>query len=619
MTPRFIVFRWTPAQRDPSRRGRALAAKLNSEEWKKVLDWRGVLAFVHVASLEDVIVFPSEFGFIAGPLFRRGDGERVTAVSGPKAEELITTGGAALFSEFWGPCCALLHNRGYDFFHVLRDPGGAVPLYVRSAPSLHCIFTDPDDFLACWDEAVSSDETMLSVYMVQPRILTRRTAIAGVEEVLAGERLTLGRSSDERSFVWRPKRPDPAKEITDPAIAASALRSAVFESAQAWVGYNASRGSPPIVHRLSGGLDSSIVLAALNNAAKSDAEIVCFHEFPEATPEGDERRLARTAAQYARRALIEHETRPDDFSYAQILHAPLPVRPTHTEFSHANRTLGDAIAARGARIVTSGQGGDQVLHRRRFAEIAVDAAFDAVGVGRYLEIASDTARLARIPIWSVFAKTAVRAVRPQASFFNTAFSRAVLASANAVTLAHAEWDAHPWAETLRRETPARAARAMHLADLSYYHEVSEVTRRFVTAPVLASQPVIETVLSIPPYVMTAGGFDRALARAAFENVLPDEIRWRSHKGDTTRFHNRVLERQMPFVRTLLLDGELTRRGLVDRLEMERALKRDFIADGAVKGALMSACMAELWLRRFTERLAAKANTSHQGVDGAPAA
>ncbi len=613
MTPRFIAFRWTPAQRDPARRGRALAAKLNGDEWKKLLDWRGVLAFVHVDSLSDVIVLPAEFGFIAGPLFNRDDGCPVGSLSGAEAEALITTGGSDLFTKFWGPCCAILHDRGHDLFHALRDPAGSMPLYVWSSAELNCLFTHVDDFLACSDEPVVCDETMLSVYMVQPRILTRRTAITGVEELLAGERLTLGRTSRERSFVWTPKRSGRAKEIGDFNAPKSTLRNAICESAKSWVGYNALKGGRPIAHRLSGGLDSSIVLAALVEAGSADAEIVCFHEFPESTPEGDERSLARAAARHARRELIEHESCPDNFDYARILTAPLPARPTHTEFSHANRSLGDAIAARGATIVTSGQGGDQVLHRRRFAEIAADAAYDRVGLARYLMIARDTAHLARIPIWSVFAKTIARRLRPEVSFFNDAFTQAVLTPPSALALAHVEWSEHPWMEELLAETPARAARAVHIGDLSYYYEVSEITRRFVTAPILASQPVIEAVLAIPPYVMTQGGTDRSLARAAFYNLLPEEVRARSHKGDTTRFHNRVLERQLPFVRGLLLGGELACRGLLDRAALETALKRDFIANGAIKGALMSAFMAEAWLRRFVQRGMRSAETPY-GAD-----
>ncbi|MEQ1818600.1 MAG: asparagine synthase-related protein [Terricaulis sp.] len=569
------------------------------------------MLFVHIESLDDIIVLPAEFGVIVGPLFERGQTLPVRSLTSAKAEALVTTGGVTLFSEYWGPCCALLHNKGYDYFHAVRDPAGGAPLYMHEADQLQIFFTDLTDFMAIWDEELEADLDMICAYMVQPRLLTCRTAIKNVEELLAGERLTFGRDSWRRDLIWRPLSENKFG-LQDFNAAADALRAVIVDCARSWTGFNSGRGGHPIAHRLSGGLDSSIVLAALRANALDPTSVVCFNEYPERTPEGDERALARLAAKHFGFELVEHESRAEAFSYRRILDAPLPVRPTHTELSHAAPELAEAIGALGATLVTSGQGGDQVLHRRRFAASAVDAALDRVGISAWLRIARDTAGLARVPIWDTVFETMGYVCGQRGSLFNPMFARTMLASPAAVSIATEEWRLHPWAEQVARQPPARAARAMHIGDLSYYHEPSAVTRSFQSAPVLASLPVIETVLSMPPYLMTLGGFDRSLARAAFAPDLPEVIRARSHKGDTTRFHNRVLERQLPFMRELLLDGELIKRGLVDRARLEAALKRDVIADGSLKGALMSAFVAEAWLQRFKARTVAKSSGLPQG-------
>lgn len=610
MRPRILCIRWTPMDRAAARRGRLIAATLDDGQWKKICDWRGVLLFAHVDSLPQIIVLPAEFGVIVGPLFDRATSEMVTGFSSVDAEALVTTGGQDLFSKYWGPCCALLHNRGYDYLHALRDPAGGAPLYVYEDEELQLFFTQTEDLVSRCDRELACDEDMLRAYLVQPRLLTNRTAMQYTEELLAGERLTMGRDSRRRDLVWRPHASDKFG-TADFNGAAQALRASVVASARAWWGLSEARGATSIVHRLSGGLDSSIVLAALCEAGADRSSLVCFNEFPEATPEGDERSLARTVSQKFGVKLIEHQSEVSAFDYARILNAPLPVRPTHTEFSHAAPDLGIAIASLGATIVTSGQGGDQVLHRRRFSGPAADAAIDMVGVGPWLRIAQNTARLGRIPIWEVFADTLAIAHRRGAPLFNPVFAKTVLAANDAVSIASAEWSLHPWASIVAHQPPARAARAMHIADLSYYHEPSVVTRRFTSAPVLASLPVIETVLAIPPYVMTQGGHDRSLARAAFASDLPEEVRARSHKGDTTRFHNRVLERQLPFVRDLLVNGELARRGLVDAERLRAAMSRDVIADGSIKGALMSAFIAEVWLQRFCKHVALRASEKSQ--------
>src|SRR5690606_11897165 len=127
-----------------------------------------------------------------------------------------------------------------------------------------------------------------------PRLVTRRTALKGVSEVLAGERLTWGRTTFERALAWRPDRIEPRFEGDNCEVAAKGLRASVEASAQAWSTWARIRGNA-IAHRLSGGLDSSIVLAALA-AIPDRGEIICFNEFPSGAPEGDERLQAREAA-----------------------------------------------------------------------------------------------------------------------------------------------------------------------------------------------------------------------------------------------------------------------------------------------------------------------------------
>ena len=611
MSARFIGFRWMPGEAKAERRARAMAARLPEKQWRAVLNRRGVLFLLHRPSELDAIILPHEFGFVSGPLFDRETSAPVNSFRGHDAETLAVDGGAALIGRYWGAYCAILHNRGYDFLHVLRDPAGGAPLYAHVGGDVSCVFSDTEDFIAIWDEPLACDESMVRAYLVQPRLVTRRTGVAGVTEVLAGERLTWGRTSFERTLAWRPGI-GPLDNMTDLDAGVRTLRARVESSALAWSGWSRRRGGV-VGHRLSGGLDSSLVLAALA-AAPDRGEIVCFNEFPEDAPEGDERAQAREVAARHGCELVEVQARPEDVDYAAILTAPLPARPTHSEFSCASMVLSDAIAERNVSLVSSGQGGDQVLHRSRSLLAAVDAARDGLAPGAWLGIACDAARLARTPIWSVCGALVRHGLlRKPIDAFNPVFAQATLATPDACACARQEWKEHPWAEIVARSTPARAARLIHLADLAYYHQPSALSRQFTIAPVLASQPVVEAVLSIPPYRMTPGGVERGLARAAFADVLPANVRTRSLKGDTTRFHARVLERQAPLLRQVLLDGLLVKRRLVDRTRLEAALARAAMADGAVKGALMSAFMAEAWLYRFERAL--EARCAHLACDG----
>ena len=152
----------------------------------------------------------------------------------------------------------------------------------------------------------------------------------------------------------------------------------------------------------------------------------------------------------------------------------------------------------------------------------------------------------------------------------------------------------------------------HVADLHFYHQRSSLSG-FIAAPLLACQPVVECCLSIPPYEMTQGGRERALARAAFGDLVPRIILERRHKGDTTRYHRAVLERQLPFIREMLCDGELVKFGLLARAPLETALRRDVVVDAKTKAQIMTAFIAELWLRRFLKTKAACALALRAGA------
>lgn len=102
-------------------------------------------------------------------------------------------------------------------------------------------------------------------------------------------------------------------------------------------------------------------------------------------------------------------------------------------------------------------------------------------------------------------------------------------------------------------------------------------------------------MRIPPYVMQHGGMTRALARAAFADLLPPATLSRTRKGDTTRHFRRALDNNLDFLRAFLPDGELVRRGIVDRGVLEDDLKAP---EGRALFRLSAALVAEFWIARI---------------------
>jgi asparagine synthase (glutamine-hydrolysing) len=130
-----------------------------------------------------------------------------------------------------------------------------------------------------------------------------------------------------------------------------------------------------------------------------------------------------------------------------------------------------------------------------------------------------------------------------------------------------------------------------------YNPLGKLTDPELVAP-LYSQPLIELALRIPTYILTVGGWERAIARRAFQHDMPREIVFRRTKGGVEEHLRAIMVRNIGLVRDLLLDGHLVREGILDRGKLAAALsgKPTRVAAGNVE--LYECFSAEAWARRW---------------------
>jgi len=117
------------------------------------------------------------------------------------------------------------------------------------------------------------------------------------------------------------------------------------------------------------------------------------------------------------------------------------------------------------------------------------------------------------------------------------------------------------------------------------------------SPIL-SQPVVELCLRIPRHLLISGGWNRAVARRAFQSLLPCEIVTRTEKGGVRELFRGVLRSNMEFVRETLLDGELVKRHIISIQNMTAALSGDPTRSKASAEELMVYMCVEGWLHQF---------------------
>lgn len=576
----FVGLRWTPGDRDAGRSARALAKRLIGD-WTTLMDWRGFILLHRGAA--PVEKLPHETGFVFGERFGRLNSDP----SPPCVERVDPTPG--WINERWGPYVAVLIDRGFDIVRVLRDPSGAHPCFLSGLNGVGVFFADAEDFIVLAPD-IEPDLGFVRAFLRYPPHLGRRTGLVGVDELAPGECAIYPRSGFEIQACWTPHSYARTNTQLDWDEGGAALRSA----AESCIASRSSRHRR-IALRLSGGFDSSVMLALLRRC--SGAEIVCVNEYWEGAPEGDEREQARAVAAENGAELLELRFDPRRVDYARAFHAPLTAKPTLSILGFGNPDVAAFYQNLDCGLITSGQGGDHLFHRSRTAWIAADALRDGLTPKAVLQIAIDTARLTGQPVWDVFASIAIGAARWMPRFQHRSEVMGVLVGGDAGEEAPAD---HAWLQDLRWSAPARALRVQQLLHALSYFDEATLPGGDITQPLLLSQPIIEACLRIPPYVMTQGGKERALARAAFADLVPDAVRRRVTKGETTRYFSAVLAANKDWIRSVLLEGRLVDAGVIDRGRAEASLSSGWLQDGMATDGLYALIASECWLRNLTE-------------------
>jgi asparagine synthase (glutamine-hydrolysing) len=581
---RVAALRLPVGQRWPRQCSDALCEALAQSGYEKLIDWRGVTVFVqHDAADLAPLILPHNCGLVLGPLFRRDaeEQERVREIPPDLAVDWLKSSGQALTDAYWGGYLAFLADRERDRLIVVRDPTGARPCFTFERGGVRVFTSHPSDLLL----SVDVDQVRLAGFLCHPRLSLGRTGVEEVEELASGEIWRIGRTEDLRVQAWTPLgrvRPRPAEVIASEVKASVELAAAAMTS-----------GHDKVLHRLSGGLDSSIVLAGLAQARRARPfELLCVNEFSPDVPEGDERILARLTAERFNVNLVEMAFTPRPFAEARRSNAWSP-NPGFTLLNTGALSFMEAMSAHRGALLTSGQGGDHVFQRNRTLHLASDAARRGQLT---FDLAMSLARMSGVSLWKLLGHAASHASATFGRLRQDDYAApSAIATRDIADQAIHEHFEHAWLEGWRRAPPGEVLRALHVLEATHYHGLSVLHESFTPAPILVSQPVIEACLSAPTYVM-APGVERGLIRQAYADDLPAEVLGRTTKGETTRFFVAQLEAQWPALRELLLGGLLVQQEAVQPARLETMLAANRVPDLNASADLMTCVAAELWLR-----------------------
>lgn len=527
---------------------------------------------------------PETPGFLLGHLFAADTGAPLTSLPSAFARATDSTGGRHLLQHCWGAYAALWHDvRGN--LCLLRDPSAVLPLFHRRSHGLDLVFSDVDLARQTGLMPLAIDWEGMAHYLLYPQLQAGRTCVSGVREVRPGERVTLETGRVSTDLLWEPWRfAATTAPLPDPGDAATRLAAVVDRSVAAW-----ATCFGRIHLELSGGLDSSIIAAAL---ARSGADWWAATVVTQAG-DGDERLYAAAVTERLNTRLLEILPSSGDAD-PLTLYSRLTPRPRDTRMlAGLDRRKSESADQAGADALFNGLGGDNVFFSTGGTAPIADA-WRHLGRQPARQVALDIATITHAPLLSVYSHLLRRRIVDRLGRSWPPDRRLLHRDVRRPP------EPHPWLDVPPGTDPGTRA---HIGTILRIHGLLDGVDRSATHSMifpLLSQPILEACLAIPSWYWVRGGRDRAIAREAYAGRLPDAVLRRRTKGRVDSLVVGAFERRRGALRSLLLEGVLADAGLLDRPAIEHALSAPSSDRVPIHDRLMQLADAELWVRAILD-------------------
>lgn len=507
---------------------------------------------------------------------------------------------------------------------IARDSVGIRPLYYYSSHRLFVFASEIKAILAHPDVPVVPDDEGLADFLLvgsRPVDGQARTCFAGIKALVPAH---LAIVEPQRFVCRRYWDFEPARAIRLRSFGeyVEAFREHFEEAVRRRL-----RSVHPVAISISGGLDSSSIFCQAQALLRS-RQVAC-PAVVGASYRGSE------GSESDERQFLEEIEREYDIRIEQFAAEPLVgvVKNLDEQIAAAEapfvdylwgvtRELHSRVATRGARVLLTGNWGDQIFfssaylvdlfhrftwgqlvqHVREFerwfgrAEARVLARRFAVDVTRH-----NLPRAFVPPL--KWARRRILGVERSKPWFTDRFLGRALRTANVPA-------------TIGNDFHSAQAKAIYLEARSKYHvhciewhnKVDALHGLEAGLPVL-DRDLLAFMMAIPGDVQNRSGVPRGLLREAMRGVLPEAIRTRRSKGDFTRLVNAGISQDAAAIRrTLSPAASAVQLGYLDGRRLTPAVDRLVRGSQAVDECLDAWDLADLlgfdaWLRIFVERQA----------------
>lgn len=515
------------------------------------------------------------------------------------ADAACNSEGRTLVQDYWGRYIAFGCNPRTQHWFAMRDPSGEIPCHMTVVGDVTVLFSSMEDCLTLQLRQFSINWPYLAGSLIHPFRDTSQTGCKEITMLEAAEVVTIENGLPAaRACHWDVLQAAAEDPITDVNEAVRLARTTLLGC----IGALASQHSH-IQLKLSGGLDSSIVLAGLLHAP-TRPEVECVHHYDSGIG-ADEREYARMAVAGACQSsgrtceLIEYERRPH-CSLEEILDFPRTARLLYCSGYLLHRDVGSVSALSGMPTRFTGVGGDAVFLRFKGNGGAIDYAWRHGINLELLRVALETAQSGD-SFYGVL-KDAIRyGVLKQPLSVNKGWGSPcpwLRVGANQAEF-QPRWMRHGLAQD-HKLSPNKLTHISRMVFPTTILDPFEGAGPWHGVSPINAQPVIELFARMPLHILMADAEDRTIARRAFAGLLPEPLLSRRVKCYLDDHAVAVTQHHRDFIRSMLVDGILAKQGYIDSAAAAAGIQ-SVSPDNAsqVLGIFGPQLNVEVWLRKWT--------------------
>ncbi len=611
---RYLALIWDTDDSQQSEAALAITRRLKASrtQWLDALDRPGLRVLctdICAGSLEPQLL-AGQSGVVLGSLFTRRTDLHDDAPASPcmideaRTAAIVDSHGEWLMRNAWGNYVAFVADPLTGHTWVLKDPCGSLPCFSTTCRGVSVVFSAMADCAELGSMRFTVNRRFLERRLYGGDMTLQFDALDEISQIRRGECVEFAPRRQPaivaRRFLWNPFTIARTSEpLGDPATAASALRNTLRSCTSTLGACHES-----VLLRLSGGLDSSIVLACLQ-AAPRRPNLLSYTQYVPDSP-FDPRRWARLAAGHSGGEHVEIESTAASVRLSSILEMAPMAEPVSTLMCLVTAAHEQSLVVRqGASATFTGDGGDCAFGSFCIGEAATAYLRRHGPRLAVVRLAAESASILRQTTWHALKRALQMWItgRSLTSLSGLNHEARKLVTEDVVRECEATPAVHPWLDGMPHapwEPISKLGMLLGTPDLysSQMHPGAQGPQ--IVAPIY-SQPFIELALRIPADVLFADGRDRGLARRAFRGDVAQPILnrlWKDRAGD---FHDELIRRNLDWLREIFLDGVLVSEGLLDKAAVERALAPGVVKSEVFPGELLRHLDNEIWARQWMQR------------------